>query len=104
MRFEEIDVVQQLEREVKSLELENQRVLKQRDDMNKFWRKVQELTELWLYRTTPRLDLVKELHSHLEDMDASGLISTITEVNRQLTDLEGKLGSIKDWQHSDDLD
>merc|ERR1719223_1147979 len=37
--------------------------------MNAFWGNVQTTTDLWLNRTVPRLDLVKEIHSHLEDLE-----------------------------------
>ena len=38
MRFEELDIIQQLEREVKELARQNEQVEKQREKMTEFWR------------------------------------------------------------------
>merc|ERR1712025_911916 len=89
--FESIDIVQQLQREVLALQQENERVEKQRDEMNKFWKEIQGLTELWLYRTMPRMDLFKELHSHLEETNQKDLINTIVAFNGAVENIESRL-------------
>jgi len=97
LKFEEIDIVQKLEREVKALALQNQQVEKQREKMREFWTNAQQLTELWLYRTVPRLDLYKEVHCLLEDAD-DDLLSKLSNVNQQLEDLESKLCALQAWR------
>ena len=42
--------------------------------MHTFWVEIQTLSDLWLHRTVPCLDLYHELHGHLED-SAKGDIS-----------------------------
>merc|ERR550525_1984641 len=96
-RFEDIDTVQQLEREVKELSQQNEQVSQQREKMREFWTNAQQLTELWLYRTVPRLDLYKEVHCLLEDADID-LLSKLSNVNHQLEDLESKLCALQAWR------
>jgi len=102
-RFEDIDTVQQLEREVRELSRQNQEVEQQRDKMKTFWSNAQNLTELWLYRTVPRLDLYKELHSQLEDTPQEDLLVNISGANQWLEDLEAKLGSLEAWRNDGTL-
>ncbi|CAL1129002.1 unnamed protein product [Cladocopium goreaui] len=97
-RFEELDIIQQLEREVKELTRQNEQVEKQREKMNEFWSNAQQLTELWLYRTVPRLDLYKEVHNQLEDSGKEDLLNHMAGANQQLEDLERHLGELKDWK------
>jgi len=99
IKFEQIDVVQQLEREVKELQKQNEIVEANRQRMRNFWNQAQQLTELWLYRTVPRLDLCKELHSQLEDTQSDKeLLTHMKAANMGLTDIESKLGSLQDWR------
>merc|ERR1719422_2115859 len=99
INFENIDVVQKLEREVKELEEQNQQVGEQREKMKEFWGNTQNLTELWLYRTVPRLDLYKELHSQLEDENEEDLLTNITGANNALEALETNLGALECWRN-----
>merc|ERR1712228_950623 len=99
LKFEQIDVVQQLEREVRELKEQNEIVEANRKRMREFWNKAQQLTELWLYRTVPRLDLCKELHSQLEDTQTDKeLLTHMMAANNGLTDIEKRLGSLEDWK------
>merc|ERR1712032_1760817 len=96
LKFEQIDVVQQLEREVRE---QKEIVENNRKRMREFWNKAQQLTELWLYRTVPRLDLCKELHSQLEDtQNDKELLTHMMAANKGLTDIEKRLGSLEDWK------
>lgn len=99
LRFEEIDTIQQLEQEVQKLTQAARNVGEQREKMRKFWSSAQQLTELWLYRTVPRLDLYKELHSQLEDASHEDLLSNISGANQHLEELEKKLGQLEAWRN-----
>lgn len=98
IRFEELDTIQQLEREVRELEHQNVQVQQQREKMGEFWNNVQQLTELWLYRTVPRLDLYKEVHSQLEDAPSEDLLVSISGANQQLEDLDRSIGALDVWR------
>jgi len=102
-RFEEIDVIQQLEREVVELKKAEQNVLQQKEKMHEFWTKAQQLTELWLYRTVPRLDLYKEVHSHLEDADVQYVNPWMSKANEQLELLDKNLGELQAWHNEGTL-
>jgi len=103
VRFEDIDVIQQLEREVKELVKQNEHVEGQREKMREFWTSAQNLTELWLYRTVPRLDLLKEMHSQLEEASQEDLLMHISGANQCMEDLDRKLGAIKAWRNDGEL-
>lgn len=96
--FEELDVIQQLEREVKELVRQNEQIEKQRGKMQEFWSHAQQLTELWLYRTVPRLDLYKEVHSLLEDASQEELLMHISGANQALEELDTQLGALEAWR------
>jgi len=98
-KFEEIDTVQKLEREVQDFKEQNSAVGEQREKMKEFWNSAQNLTELWLYRTVPRLDLYKELHSQLEDENEEDLLTNITGANNALEQLEKNLGALEAWRN-----
>merc|ERR1712232_1029718 len=67
VRFEELDVIQKIQGEIMELKIEREGVAKGREQMEDFWNSMQSLTDLWLHRTVPRLDLFKEIQGHLED-------------------------------------
>jgi hypothetical protein len=103
LRFEELDIIQQLEREVRGMEAQVKNVETQRKKMREFWSNAQQLTELWLYRTVPRLDLYKEIHSQLEDSPSEDLLVNISGANSHLENLELHLGALEAWRNDGEL-
>lgn len=99
-RFEEIDIIQQLEREVRELQKAERSVQQQREKMNEFWNNAQKLTELWLHRTVPRLDLYKEVHSQLEDAPDEKLNEWTDTANQRLEAIERGLGELDHWRNN----
>merc|ERR1719199_1608479 len=73
--------------------------MQQREKMHDFWTQAQQLTELWLYRTVPRLDLYKEMHSHLEDAREQDINPWMLQANEQLEAVDRHLGDLKDWRN-----
>jgi len=102
-RFEEIDIVQQLEQEVWELEKEKISVHVQHETMKEFWSKAQQLTDLWLYRTIPRLNLYSEIHGCLEDVTFKQLCHDLQRANKQLHAFEHSLPRIEAWRTDGDL-
>lgn len=96
-RFEEVDVMQQLERETNELKKTAADVQRQRDEMQTFWERVQEVTELWLHRTVPRLDLFHELQCHLENCDGE-VFRKLESTNQSLESCEMALGGLELWR------
>eukprot|EP00927_Polykrikos_kofoidii_P077121 TRINITY_DN740_c0_g2_i2.p1 TRINITY_DN740_c0_g2~~TRINITY_DN740_c0_g2_i2.p1 ORF type:complete len:539 (-),score=109.07 TRINITY_DN740_c0_g2_i2:224-1840(-) len=97
-KFEELDVIQQLDREVKELKENTENVLKQQKEMHDFWSNAQQLSDLWLYRTVPRLELYKEVHSQLEDASNEDLLVKICGANQCLEDVDHRLGDLEAWR------
>merc|ERR1711904_745201 len=88
IRFEQIDVIQRLEREVNELAAESDRIVERKEEMVKFWNSMQQLTDIWVHRTVPRLDLLKEVQGHLEDAPPEDVLALMAGANTRLEDLE----------------
>jgi len=103
IHFEQIDLVQQLENEIHKLEEQSRKVEKQREDMVEFWEGMQQLTDLWLHRTVPRLDLLKEVQSQLEDAPPKDSLAYMKGANQRLEDLESHLPELSAWRANGQL-
>jgi hypothetical protein len=103
VKFEDLDEVQRLEREVKELTKQNLKIEKQREEMKQYWNNVQQLSEVWLYRTVPRLDLYKEIHSQLEDARSDTILSGMRDTNQCLDLLEERLPALPAWKNEGSL-
>lgn len=101
VRFEQIDIIQRLEREVNELEGENNRIVERKEQMVHFWNSMQSLTDLWVHRTVPRLDLLKEVQGHLEDCPPEDVLALMAGANTRLEDLENHLPELSLWRHQD---
>merc|ERR1712194_516941 len=106
VRFEKIDIIQKLENEIKDLEAEKLRLTSRQEQMVEFWNRMQQLTHIWVHRTTPRLELLNTLQTCLEDImvkDATGgggvlgLEKALESVNKHLEKLEHSLPRIEMW-------
>lgn len=98
VRFEDIDIVQQLQQECTTLCREKARVEEQHQRMKDFWYQAQALTDLWLYRTVPRLNLYSEVQSFLDDQPALSLIKILERANQSLEGFERRLPEIEAWR------
>lgn len=97
-RFEQIDIIQRLEVEVQTLTVDAEQVQERREKMIDFWDSMQKLTDIWLHRTVPRLDLMKEVQGHLEDAKDEDVLPYTANANRHLEELEKYLGDLKLWK------
>lgn len=97
IRFEDVDLLQQLTRESSQLTEEQHRLDIRHEKMKDFWTRVQDLTDMWLHRTVPRLDLFSEIHGHMEDMPELRLLKSLQSANHNIEQLEGHLGPIAAW-------
>lgn len=97
--FEHIDIVQRLEREVQQLKEESERVRNRREQMVTFWNGMQQLTDLWVHRTVPRLDLLKEVQQYLEFAPPQNCLSYMANANSRLEELERALPALEVWKN-----
>eukprot|EP00928_Gymnodinium_smaydae_P064984 TRINITY_DN48195_c0_g1_i2.p1 TRINITY_DN48195_c0_g1~~TRINITY_DN48195_c0_g1_i2.p1 ORF type:complete len:555 (-),score=99.10 TRINITY_DN48195_c0_g1_i2:83-1747(-) len=108
--FEQINEIAQLEQQIHAYELRSVEVGQRRDEARRNWEKVQQLHDLWLYRTLPCLSIMGKIHSHLADEDmafreacadgknvADPRPEFLRLANESLDCLERKLGALEDW-------
>jgi len=108
--FEQINEIAMLEQQIHAYELRSHEVEERRDEARRNWEKVQQLHDLWLYRTLPCLSIMGKIHNHLADEDmlrreaiAEGAAGADTRpdflqlVNQSFVCLETKLGPLEDW-------
>lgn len=104
INYETIHTIKQLTREINRLQEESDRLSARRAEMTAFWGKVQRLTDIWMHRTAPRLDLLKEVHVQIESLrDPDQLESSLRGINDNLEALEGKLPPLELWQEGGQL-
>jgi len=116
--FEQIDEIAQLQRRIHGYRQRSERVKEQHRKANENWTKVQQLHDLWNYRTQPFLIIMGKIHRALDNQDREyaralelarrndGAVTDITPeqrldwiklANESLDCLDRKLGPIKDW-------
>jgi len=97
-RFEEVDAIQTLEREVRQLQAKTEKVQKESEEIKVFWEEVQQVADIWLYRTVPRLDLHKEVHVCLEDSKSGkDLLKALAQANEGFAYIEDSIGDVMLW-------
>lgn len=100
VQFERIDGLMQLCADVDRLRCQKERVEASRDEMNTFWTTVQNQVDLWLHRTAPRLELLKEMHTVLEGAKPEEVASLLDMVQPRLERLEEAVGDVRTWKES----
>jgi len=115
--FEQINEIAQLERQIHVYEQRKEEVEQRTVEAKGNWEKVQQLHDLWLYRTLPSLAIMGKIHNHLTDEDmsmqrdvANGIqaedkrLGFLRLANESLECLEQKLGPLEDWSGPERLD
>mmetsp|Transcript_24272 Transcript_24272/g.76305 ORF Transcript_24272/g.76305 Transcript_24272/m.76305 type:complete len:525 (+) Transcript_24272:71-1645(+) len=113
--FEQINEIAQLEQQIHIFEQRSREVEKRRDKYRNNWEKVQQLHDMWLYRTLPSLTIMGKVHTQLafQDMDrrralAGGKAGAdprpdfMRHANECLDCLQQKLGPLEDWRNAKD--
>lgn len=109
--FEQINEIAQLEQQIQVFEQRSEEVGQRRDEAKESWEKVQQLHDLWLFRTLPSLTIMGKVHTHLGLMDmdrttkAGGRaeggdprLEFLRKANEGLSSLQRKLGTLEDWR------
>merc|ERR1712039_147666 len=94
VQFEEVDEVQKLKRKLAKLEAEQLAADTRKVEMTQFWEQMQRLTDLWLHRTVPRLELTKEIQGYLTECREQELPDHLMKVNIALENLNKTLGAL----------
>eukprot|EP00931_Biecheleriopsis_adriatica_P076644 TRINITY_DN50333_c0_g1_i1.p1 TRINITY_DN50333_c0_g1~~TRINITY_DN50333_c0_g1_i1.p1 ORF type:complete len:586 (+),score=98.73 TRINITY_DN50333_c0_g1_i1:92-1849(+) len=115
--FEQIDEIAHLQRRIQGYRQRSERVKEQHQKANENWAKVQQLHDLWNYRTQPFLIIMGKIHKALDNNDRE--VARALEVakrrgtapettceqrlewlqlaNVSLLCLDKKLGNVADW-------
>lgn len=109
--FEQINEIALLEQQIQVYEQRNVEVGRRRDEARDNWEKVQQLHDLWLFRTLPSLSIMGKVQNHLADMDLARKSSLadgnapaderaefLRLANQSLDVLDRKLGPLEDWR------
>jgi len=96
--FERIDGLMQLCADVQRLADQKQQVSEMKEEMSSFWNTVQGQVDLWLYRTAPRLELMKEVHVMVEDSKPDHVAQMLDMTNARLQKLEQNIGDVASWK------
>lgn len=97
IKFEDLDILQQIETEIRQTEEDREVVRKKHATMQEFWTSAQQNIDVWLHRTVPQLDLFSEVHSHIEDMSGRQALQGLTGANQMFQALDDKLGPMEAW-------
>lgn len=115
--FEQIDEIAQLQRRIHKYQQRKDQVQERHQEAKENWAKVQQLHDLWNYRTQPFLIIMGKIHRALDNQDrehARALelarrrgddtigddeqrLEWIRMANQSLECLDQKLGSIQNW-------
>lgn len=96
-KFAGMDKLAKLEHELKDLGLEVEAAKRRYNKMQEFHRRMQLLTNLWIFRTVPCLDLMTELHEALHDVSGEDSLLHIANANRIMGVVARGLGPLSLW-------
>jgi hypothetical protein len=100
VNFERIDGLMQLCADVQRLASQRNQVEELKNEMGSFWSAVQGQVDLWLHRTVPRLELIKEIQEQVsEGTPVDDLTSALDMMNGRFQQLEDQIGDLTQWKH-----
>jgi len=107
--FAQIDEIAKLQQKISRCQARSEQVRRAFQENTETWNKVQQLHDLWNYRTMPFLAIMGKIHTKLEDMDREIHIKGtdalrndkrrewLEHANACLEALDQKLGPARDW-------
>ncbi|CAE7765153.1 unnamed protein product [Symbiodinium pilosum] len=95
--FLEIDAVQRMEIQIQEMQAAVAMVQQRREKMLEFFGKVHQLADLWLFRTLPRLELMKLLGESLQDAEDADVAKLMADITSKVSELEASLITLSDW-------
>merc|ERR1719245_2379171 len=97
--FIDLDLVQQLDGQLKEVEVEQKRLEEKRNNMLNFYSRTQQLADVWLHRTTPRLELMKQFAEGVEDKPERDFGNFLAQVVSREKELDASLPRMELWLH-----
>ncbi|CAK9089277.1 unnamed protein product [Durusdinium trenchii] len=96
--FLDIDAIQRLEVQIKEMQAAVQAVEERRQYMLDFFSRVHRLSDFWLFRTLPRLELMKLCGDALEDAEDAKMAPLLVDIVSKVSNLEEALLPTELWQ------
>lgn len=93
-KVEYINTVAATRMEIEQLRQQQTKVNDLRNEVKNFADQSVQLTELWVYCTIPRLDLMKEVFAHLQGASSEDLVPLLRSANPRLAQLEMWCGGL----------
>jgi len=97
LNVESLDELARLDRELRELEDEGEAMHRSRARINKFYANLQQITNLWRYRTVPQLENLKEIYEQLWDTSDQEKLVFLAGVCDRLEIVDGQMGSVDLW-------
>jgi hypothetical protein len=104
-RFEQIDEIAQLERDIHKYEERNEAVKRRKTETRERCEKVEQLHDLWKYRTLPCLSIMGKVHDRVADNDQEkksleDRLGFLQLANQSFKCLEQKIGTMESWRQN----
>jgi len=110
--FDHINEIAQLERQIHVIEQRKEDVRQRRDEATESWSKVEQLHDLWKYRTLPSLMIMGKVHKELHALDVQRMsalhsgndqvedqrVNFLRRANDCLEVTQRQLGDLQDWR------
>lgn len=96
--FLDMDIVQQLDAQLRQLEAAQLQVMQKRERILSFYTATQELGDLWLHRTIPQLELMKYFYEKLIDLPVKRHAELINGIDQQMAALEQSTPPLLQWR------
>lgn len=99
--FLDMDIIAQLDGQLRELEAEQRRALQKRENIIEFYTSAQELGEVWLHHTLPLLELAKTFYEGLRDAPVETHTDLISGMDKELKALEESAPPLVQWRGDD---
>ncbi|CAK0835019.1 unnamed protein product [Prorocentrum cordatum] len=97
--FEQLDEIAKLQQRISKYQAMSEKMKVEFKQVNDKWKKVQQLHDLWNYRTMPFLAIMGKIQNALDDKERSDdlQVEWLRRANDSLEILDEKLGLASDW-------
>jgi hypothetical protein len=102
-QFLDMDIIAQLEGQLRELEAKRQHVEEKREKLVGFFDAVQRLADVWTHRTVTRLELQKHLQEKLRDAPQEEHASLMGVMNEKVDTLESSIPALEQWANGESL-
>jgi hypothetical protein len=102
-QFLDMDIIAQLEGQLRELEAKRQHVEEKREKLVGFFDAVQQLADVWTHRTVTRLELQKHLQEKLRDAPQDEHASLMGVMNEKVDRLESSIPALEHWANKESI-